>query len=131
MARLVQRSFPMKIVLTDQSAIRQYFRTNGGPYDFSLPHNLEKLPGMGAAVLTWHSQPVSLFGLNAGVNTNFYIFLIKKTTFANEPVPANPQFSRVGRVMTASWTAGNNIYLVTGPNDATTLQSFLSRRRRR
>ncbi len=125
MARLVQRSYPMKIAITDQPDIRQYFRTNGGLDDFTLPRNLEKLPGKGAAVFTWHSQPVSLFSLDAGGNTNLFLFLAKQSIFISPPASTKPQYSRVGRVMTASWTQGGNVYLLTGPNDETALRSFL------
>jgi hypothetical protein len=126
MARLVQRSYPVKILLTDQAQIRQYFHSNSGPYDFPMPHNLEKFPGTGAAVMTWHSQPVSMMGLAAGRNTNLYIFVIKKSTFTDEFFPASTQYARVGRLMTASWAGPTNVYLLTGPNDTAALQYFLT-----
>jgi hypothetical protein len=126
MARLVQRSFPVKVALTDQTLIRQYFRSNGGPYDFVMPRSLEKFPGSGAAVMTWHAQPVSMFGLNFGGNTNLYFFVINKSTFTDQPLPITNQFSRVGRLMTASWSGSNYVYLLTGPNDTTTLQNLLA-----
>jgi hypothetical protein len=125
MARLVQRSYPVKILLTDQAQVRQYFRSNGGPYDFAMPHNLEKFPGTGSAVMTWHGQPVSMMGLAAGGNTNLYIFVIKKSTFTDEFFPASIQYARVGRLMTASWAGPTNVYLLTGPNDTAALQSYL------
>jgi hypothetical protein len=124
MARLVQRSYPMKIMLTDQSQIRDYFRTNGGLYDFPVPRNLEKLPGKGAAVFTWHSQPVSLFGMEAGANTNLYLFVIRNSIFQNPNVSTNKQYVRVGQLMTASWETNNVIYILTGPNDETAMRSF-------
>jgi hypothetical protein len=124
MARLVQRSDPMKTAATDQAQIRQYFRAQEGAADFSLPKNLEKLPGAGAAVFNWHSQPVSLLGLDAGGGTNLYLFLIKQSAFANPPTPGQPQFNRVGRLMTASWTLGDTIYLLTGPVDEAALKSY-------
>jgi hypothetical protein len=125
MARMVQRSYPMAIAATDQSQIREYFRTNGTPVEFTLPRNLEKLPGKGAAVFTWNRHPVALIGLDGGVNTNLYIFLIKRSAFPDVPVPAKPEFARVGRLLTASWTVGDRVYLLAGPNDQPLLQSYL------
>ncbi|MDB6022172.1 MAG: hypothetical protein JWQ04_2029, partial [Pedosphaera sp.] len=96
-----------------------------GPVDFPLPHNLEKFPVKGAAVFTWHNHPVSLLGLDAGGNTNLYLFLIKRSSFVNVPVPVKPEFNRVGKLMTAGWTVGNQVYLLAGPGDETALRNVL------
>ena len=125
MARLVQRSYPMKMLASDQSQIREYFRANGGPVDFVLPRNLDKLSGTGGAVFTWHNQPVFLLGLEAGVNTNLYLFLVNRSAFLNLPVPTKPEFKSVGKLMTASWTVGDKVYLLAGPNDEATLKNYL------
>lgn len=125
MARLVQRSYPMTTTATNQLQIREYFRTNGWPFDFSMPRNLEKLPGKGGAVFTWHGFPVALIGLDAGANTNLYLFLIKRSAFENVPVAAKPEFARVGNALTAIWADTNKVYLLAGPNDQNLLQSYL------
>jgi len=126
MARLVQRSYPMKITITDQAEIREYLRTNAGPYDFTLPRTLEQMPAKGGAVLTWHNQPVSLLGLDAGGNTNLFLFLVRRSAFHSLPVPTKTEFARVGKLMTASWSEGDEIYLLAGPNDVVALQNYLS-----
>jgi hypothetical protein len=127
MARLVQRAYPMKIAVTDQAQLREYFRVNGGPVGFPLPKNLEKLPATGGAVFTWHSQPVALLGLDAGGNTNVYVFLIKRSVFET-PTPSDKdkaEFEQIGRLNTATWTIGDTVYLLASPADKTTIQNFL------
>lgn len=124
MARLVQRTYPMKMNGTDQAQIRQYFRAHDGAVNFALPKNLEKLGGAGASVFTWHGQTVSLLGLDTG-GANLYLFLIKKSAFANASVSSQPQFLRVGRLMTASWSVGDTICLLTGPMEEAALKNYL------
>ena len=127
MARSVQRAYPMKIAVTDQAQLREYFRVNGGPVGFPLPKNLEKLPATGGAVFTWHSQPVALLGLDAGGNTNVYVFLIKRSVFET-PTPSDrdkPEFEQIGRLNTATWTVGDTVYLLASPADKTAIQGFL------
>jgi hypothetical protein len=126
MARLVQRSYPMKITAGDQAEIREYLRTNAGPYDFTLPRALEQMPAKGGAVLTWHNQPVSLLGLDAGGNTNLFLFLVRRSAFHSLPVPTNTQFIRIGRLMTASWSDGDDIYLLAGPDDVVAIHNYLN-----
>src|SRR5579883_2700242 len=118
MARLVQRAYPMKSAVTDQAQIREYFRTNGGPVDFPLPRNLEKLPGKGCAVFTWNSHPVALMGFDSGgTNMNLYLFITPRSTFGKVPITTHPDYARVGRLLTASWIVGNRIYVLAGTND--------------
>jgi hypothetical protein len=125
MARMVQRSYPIKMGATEHTRIRDYFRTNAGVANFELPRNLEKLPGLGGAVFTWHSEPVSLVGLDGGGATNLYVFLIKRSVFGDHPVPKQPVFMSVGSVMTVGWTVGDEVYLLTGPDDETIIKNYL------
>lgn len=126
MARLVQRSFPMTSTATNQVQLREYLRANGWPFDFTMPRNLEKLPGKGGAVFTWHGFPVALMGLDAGSNTNLYLFLIRRSAFENVPVERKPEFARIGNLLTATWADADKIYLLAGPNDQSFLQSYLN-----
>jgi hypothetical protein len=125
MARLVQRSYPMKIAVTDPAQLRDYFRTNLA--DFPMPKGLEKFPARGAAVFTWHSQPVALMGLDAGQNTGLYLFAIKRSVFPNPPRGGTTDFLQVGNLMTAMWVSTNNayIYMLAGPMDQTTMKGYL------
>lgn len=81
MARLVHRSYPIQKTLSDPAQIREYFRTNSGPVNYTLPRNLEKLPAKGCAVFTWHTHPVGLIQFDAGGNTNLDLFLIPAGVF--------------------------------------------------
>jgi hypothetical protein len=125
MARLVQRSYPMKIAVTDQSQLREYFRANAGPVGYVLPKNLEKLPATGGAVFTWHNQPVALLGLDGGGSTNLYLFLINRAVFSSPAPPDKLEFLQVGRLNTATWTVGEMVYMLAGPGDNAALQGFL------
>jgi hypothetical protein len=125
MARLVQRSYPMKIAVTEQSQLREYFRATAGPVGFTLPRNLDKLPATGGAVFTWHSQPVALLGLDGGGNTNLYLFLINRAVFAKRTPADKPEFLQIGRLNTATWSVGDTVYLLAGPQDNATLRGFL------
>lgn len=125
MARLVQRSYPMESAATDLAQIREYIRANSGPADFILPRNLEKLPGKGCAVFPWRGHPVALMELDGGANTNLYLFLIYRGVFDHNPVPAKPEYVRIGRLLTASWTVGDEVYLLAGPDDPAALHGYV------
>jgi hypothetical protein len=125
MARVVRRAYPVQVAFNDLTPIREYFRTNGGPVDFPLPRNLEKLPPKGCAVFTWRNYPVALMSFDAGGNTNLSLFLIPRASFPDTPVPIVPDYVRVGKLLTASWTQGNRIYVLAGPDDPALLKNYI------
>ncbi|HZV35711.1 MAG TPA: hypothetical protein VFB72_14145, partial [Verrucomicrobiae bacterium] len=124
MVRVVRRAYPAQVSVNDLAQIKDYFRTNAGPVDFRLPRNLEKLPPKGCAVFTWRSHPVALMSFEAGANTNLSLFMIPSAAFPNTSIPLTIDYVRVGKLLTATWTQDNRIYLLTGPDDPALLKNF-------
>lgn len=125
MVRFVRRAYPVQISVTELAQVRDYFRTNAGPVDFPLPHNLEKLQPKGCAVFTWHSHPVGLMSFDAGGNTNLSLFLIPRDSFPVTSIPLSTDYAHVGKLLTASWTDGNRVYLLAGPDDPGLLKNYV------
>lgn len=124
MARIVHRAYPLQKVVSDPAQIREYFRTNSGPVDFNLPRNLEKLTPKGCTVFTWRTHPVGLIQFEAGGNTNLDFFVIPRQAFLDYPVPAQREFVPVGKTYTATWTDGDRVYMLVGPNDPALVRNY-------
>jgi hypothetical protein len=131
MARSVQRSTAgyMKMRATNQVDIREYFRASNRPADFPLPKNLQQLPGEGGSVLTWNNHPVEMLCLNAGPDAaghtnDLWLFVMNKSAVPDAPA-SGPQFQQVARLMTVSWSVGDNVYLLAGRGDADELKKYL------
>jgi hypothetical protein len=131
MARSVQRSTApyMKMRSTNQLDIREYFRASNRPADFPLPQNLQQLPGEGGSVLTWNNHPVEMLCLNAGQDAagrtnNLWVFVMSKSAVPDAPA-TGPQIVQVGRLMTASWTLGDNVYVLAGRGNGDDLKKYL------
>ena len=123
--RMAQRSYPIKMVTSNPAQIREYFRTNGVSLDYVLSTNLEKLPGKGGAVFPWHNHPVSLLWLHSDENKDLYLFMANRQDIPTAPVPGKPQYNKIGRLMTVSWSDAERVYVLTGPYDAASLQKYL------
>ena len=123
--RMAQRSYPIKMVASDQAQIREYFRTNGVPLDHVLSATLEKLPGKGGAVFPWHNRPVSLLCLHTDDNKDLYLFTANRQDFPSTPGPGKLQYDQIGRMMAVSWSDAGKVYVLSGPYDAASLQRFL------
>ncbi len=131
MARSVQRSATpyMKMYSTNQSEIREYFRASGRPADFPLPKNLQQLPGEGGSVLTWNNHPVEMLCLNAGPDAtgranDLWLFVMNKNAVPDAP-GTGLQFQQVARLMTVSWTVGDNVYLLAARGTGDELKNYL------
>jgi hypothetical protein len=131
MARKVQRRVYFTSMVTgDQTQVSNYFRTNGAPTDEALPKNLVKLPLEGGAIVLWENHPVSVLCLDAREkgateNNDVWVFIAKRADMTKLPDKKSTQFEKIGGLMTASWTAGDTIYLVVSRGDRQDLQKYL------
>jgi hypothetical protein len=131
MARMVQRRvYFTSMEHGDQNQIGEYFRANGAPLDDALPKNLRTLPPEGGTVLLWQNHPVSVLCLDgreggAGETNDLWVFMAKTSDVAKVPGNKSTQFQKIGELMTASWTAGDTVYLVVGRGDERQLQKYL------
>jgi hypothetical protein len=130
MARSVQRSnVPyMKYASTNQVDILAYFRANNRPADFDLPNALKQLPGEGGSALTWNNHPVEMLCLDAtvpgGPSNNLWVFVMNKDAVPDAPA-AGPQFAQIAKLMTASWSTGDKIYLVAAAGTEQDVRKYL------
>jgi len=123
--RGVQRVYPaMGIVTNDMAQIRRYLATNHAPSDYVLTAGLKRLPATGAGVLTWQSQPVSMVCLDSIDQGTLFLFVLERSTAKGAPSSA-PEFVRIGKLMTASWSEGPKTYLAAGAGGMEALQRHL------
>lgn len=131
MARSVQRAdVPyMKMYSTNQADVLAYFAAGQRPADFTLSKTLQQLPAEGGSALTWNNHPVEMLCLNAGTEASgqhidIWVFVMEKKYVPDAPA-AGPQYSKVGNLMTASWSAGDKIYVLAGRGTAEDIKKFL------
>jgi hypothetical protein len=131
MARSVQRAdIPyMKMYSTNQADVLKYFADKQRPADFSLSKALQQLPAEGGSALTWNNHPVEMLCLHAGTETSgqhvdLWVFVMEKKYVPDAPGAA-PQFTQVGKLMTASWAVGDKIYVLAGHGTGDDLKKYL------
>lgn len=128
MARYGQRTYTgVQFASTNQAAIRDWFQAQHLQTNFDLPPGIEGLPGEGGAVLTWENQKVCMLCLtNAALARDVWVYIAELKTVPEAPAAGKPpELRQIGNFMTASWSAGDKVYLVTGATTESALRDIL------
>jgi hypothetical protein len=126
-ARMVseaQREYRMDLVTNQMAQIRQFMASRGAPADYHVTSGLERLQLTGGGCLTWRSQPVAMVCFDRGDKQMLFLFVMKRSA-VKDPPPTTPQLTKVRQMLTASWTQGDNTYVLAGPEDADFLKKYL------
>lgn len=121
--RNVLRQYTMDIETNDMAEIRRFLATKNAPADYVLPPNLDRLPALGAGVLSWQDRRASMVCLNSGAQGTLFLFVVDGSSVRN--APAQEEYAAVSDLMTVSWSEGGKTYVLAGHGGKESLQRFL------
>jgi hypothetical protein len=124
MVRTALREYVMDIHTTDMEEVRRHLQSRNAPADYRLPSGFENLSVAGGGLLRWRNQPVSMVCFERGGGELLFLFIIDRAAVRNEP-GSHPEFAQVNRLMTASWSVDDRVYLLAGEVGETTLRGYL------
>jgi len=127
MVSSVQREYVMDIATNDPAVLRQFIANRGAPANYSLTAGLNGLPLQGGGLLRWRGNPVSMVCFDRGGGSTLFLFVTKRSSIKDAPKqePAAAQLAQVDGLMTASWSQGDNTYVLAGPGEAGFAQKYL------
>ena len=121
MVRFALRDYRMDVMTNDLAQLRQFQGTRGAPTNYAVSGGLQQLSLTGGGTHVWRSHPVAMACFDRGDNQMLFLFVVKRSAFKDAP-PAAPHVSKVNKLFTASWTQGDQTYLLAGPDEAELLQ---------
>jgi hypothetical protein len=124
MVRTVIREYRMDLTTAVESDIRDFLRANEGHPEFQLRGAVGAVPLFGAGRLSWRGNPVSMICLERRPNVLMYLFVIERSALDVPPGEA-PEFVEVVNRATASWAAGNLVYVLASEAGAEDLRTLL------
>jgi hypothetical protein len=131
MVGIALRGYGMDLTTNDPAQIRLHLEQNQAPSDFVLPAALQKVAVAGCAVESWQNAKVSMIcfrtgkPLPPGEQSDLWLFVVDRTSLAVSIVGEVPQFSKVNRLITATWTKGDKIYLLGIEGDEQAIRQYL------
>jgi hypothetical protein len=124
MVRAVLREYRMDIQTGSMAEVRDFLRSRQAPADYRLPPGLGELPVAGGGRLTWQSQPVSMVCFDRGEGALLFLFVLEHGAVPDPP-RSQPEFVRVNRLMTASWSQDDLTYVLAGELEEASLRRYL------
>ena len=130
MAGMAQRGYNMDFFAKDQNQIRAQFIARNAPVDYDFAKTLQALPAEGGAITKFEEHPVEMLCLYDGTDAlgrrnDLWVFVTSKSSIPGAPAPGKTEFAPSGGLMTASWTAGDKLYLLVASGDEKALQKYL------
>jgi hypothetical protein len=124
MVRTALRAYGMDLETNDVGQIRAYLAQNQAPADYVLPRGLEQTPTVGCGVLSWQNKRVAMVcfrtgkPLEPGAKSDLFLFVIDKNNLGPQSPSQALEFAGVSELVTASWSAGEKIYLLAAYDEA-------------
>jgi hypothetical protein len=131
MVSAVLRQYAMSLETNDLTQIRAHLAQNESPADYVLTKALDKTSATGCGVLGWQGKPVSMVCFHSGKplppgeKTDIFLFVVDRNAVEDAPSGAAPQIAKVNRLVTASWTQGQKLYVLAVEGDEAEIRRYL------
>ncbi len=127
MSALVAGEYKLDVEARDLPTLRGFFARRGWPADYSAPPSLERYPLEGGMAVNWRGRKVSVvcFGVEDDESKDMWLFVVERGALPGAPSSSAPDFARVSKLMTASWSSADKLYLLAGRGDERALREFL------
>jgi hypothetical protein len=117
------RGYSMDFESSDATKIRAYLAQQKAGGNYELPAGLGKATATGCAVENWQEAKVAMLcfrtgrPLPPGGKSDLWLFVVNRASVNGAPAAGSPQYARVSKLMTATWTQGNKLYLLGASGD--------------
>ena len=131
MVGVALRGYAMDLATNNPEAVRAHLAKHHAPADFILPMALKGVTLTGCAVESWQGEKVSMICFRTGKMrvpgglSDLWLFVVDQASVKEVPVGDSPQFAKVNRLITATWTQGDKVYLLGTAGDEKTIRQYL------
>ena len=118
MVRVALTGYAMDLETNDLTQVRSYLARQDAPADYTLPPGLQKTALTGCAVQKSAGRKVTMVCFRTGrpvapgATSDLWLFVVDRAALANPPNSRQPALAKVNRLITATWTDGNKVYLL-------------------
>ena len=131
MVGIALRGYGMELTTNNPAQIRAFLAAHQAPANYALPPAIPESALLGCAVENWNSAKVSLICFRTGRDArpggpgNFWLFVVDRTGLDGTADMETPQFTKINRLTTATWTKGDKLYFLGAEVEERTLRGLL------
>lgn len=131
MARIALGGYSMDVITNNPAPVRAYLAQSHAPADFTMPTGLQQATLMGCAVREWEGAKVSLIcfrtdkARSPSDQPDLWLFVVDRTAVKDSSVVAGMEFTKVNRLMTATWTDGDKVFFLGLDGQEADLKKYL------
>jgi hypothetical protein len=124
------RDYSMDLETNNAAKIRDYLAQQRVAVNYELPAGLQKAAEAGCAIKSWQGAKVALLcfrtgqPLSPGGKSDMWLFVVDRTAVKGAPAATEPQFAKINKLMTATWTRGGKLYLLGAAVDEQALRAW-------
>ena len=110
---------------TSFDELRQQFARKGWPSDYVVPPHIAALTIRGGCLAKWNEHKVAMLCLKGANDHRVWLYVIPCSLLPDPPPAAAPTIIAQDNVSTASWSQGDEAYLLAAEGDETFLRTLL------
>lgn len=131
MAGIALRGYSMDLESSDAVQIHAFLAQQQAPADYVWPAGLKSAVVTGCAIERWQGAKVAMIcfrtgkPLPPGGKSDLWLFVTDRASLKNPPTSSSPEFAKVNKLITATWTQGDKVYLLGTVGDEQSIRSYL------
>jgi hypothetical protein len=117
------RGYSMDFESGNPEQIRDYLARQKAAENYEVPAGLQKATATGCAIKDWQGAKVAMLCFRAGPpaaavgKSDIWLFVVDRASVKDAPAAGSTEFARVNKLMTATWTQGDKLYLLGAAGD--------------
>lgn len=131
MTAATMSGYSMNLLSSDSGKIQAYLAGAQAPSDYVLPAGMKNVATMGCAVELWRNSKAAMICFRTGKPLphdqvgDLWLFVVDRAAVKDAPDSSAPEFAKVNGLMTATWTQGDKLYLLSTEGDESDIKKFL------
>jgi hypothetical protein len=131
MVKTALRGYSMDFESSSPDQIRNYLAAQKVAEHYEVPAVLQKAAATGCAVEDWQGAKVAMLCFRGGSATpasakgDLWLFVVDRASVKGAPAAGLTEFAKVNKLMTATWTQGDKLYLLGTVGDEETIRRLI------
>ena len=124
MVSFIELDPTLAVESAEMPRIKEFLAQRNAPSAWQVPANLQSAEALGCRALRFRGYDVSLICFEAEGKRLVHLFVVDAAALPRSGAGERPAFAAEGHWMTATWSDGKHVYILTTEGDQAALERF-------